>query len=191
MKFIIDRLVRYAEENMTVTKFELAKLRFMLEVIFYNTAEILVIFIFFAIIGKIPEFLVSAIVLVSVRVFTGGFHFRKYRYCFLLSFAVFALIILVLPNVTHIFGIMEGMLLATLIIIFAIAPVSKRNAAHPEERNFRMKIIAIVITLIYSVLLFFLRDHSFASIVVWALFLQAIQLIPGKLLMVYRGSNSI
>ena len=181
----------YADANMTVTKFELAKLRFMLEVIFYNTAEILAIFIFFAIIGKIPEFLVLAIVLTSIRILTGGFHFRKYRYCFILSFAIFVLIILILPSITHIFGLMEVMLLATLIITFLLAPVSKRNSAHPEKNNFRMKIIATIIVLIYSVLLLFLRDNPFASIVVWTLFLQAFQLIPGKLLMVYRGSNSI
>jgi len=176
---------------MTVTKFELAKLRFMLEVILFNTAEILAIFIFFAIIGKIPEFFVTAIVLTSIRLPTGGFHFRKYIYCFILSFVIFALIILVLPNITHIFGLMEVMLLTTLITTFALAPVSKRNSAHPEKDNFKMKIIATVIVLFYSVLLLFLRDNPFASIVVWTLFFQAMQLIPGKLMLVYRGSNSI
>jgi len=185
---VLDKLVGYAEANRELSKYDAAKLRFMLELIFLNIMEFALFAIFFAYIGRMVEFLIALGVLMSVRLFSGGFHLKKYRYCVLLSGAVFAAVILVLPDISQMYGVMEVVLLISLLLNIALAPVSKRNAAHPTKHNFIIKMISTVILLVYAFWLLNARDNPYASIVTWMIFIQAVQLIIGKVL-ILRGSN--
>ncbi|MCL2398766.1 MAG: accessory gene regulator B family protein [Defluviitaleaceae bacterium] len=182
MELVVGKLVRYAEANMELSKYDAAKLRYMLEVIFLNTMEFVLFAIFFAYIGRMTEFLIVIGVLMSVRLFSGGFHFKKYRYCVILSFAIFAAVILVLPDVSVMHGMMEALLLLSILLNIALAPVSKRNFAHSKKSNLVMKAISTAIFLVYAVRLLSARDNPYASIITWMLFIQAVQLIIGKIL---------
>jgi len=140
----------YAEANLELIRFESAKLRFMFKVIFLNTMELALIAIFFDYIGRMAEFLVSAGVLMSFRMFSGGFHFKKFRYCTMLKFSIFAAVILILPDVSGTYAVMETLLLVSLLLTIALAPVSKCNVAHTAKNNRRFKIISADVLLAYS-----------------------------------------
>ena len=185
MNYVIGRLMVYAEANLDITKFESAKLRFMLEVIFLFIAQLVTYTIFFAYIGKLTEFLILAVVMMCIRPFSSGLHFKNFMYCFILTFAILAAIILVLPDVSSTYAVMEAMLLTTVILNVALAPVSKRNSAHSAKSNFYFKILSTMILLVFSFLLLNARDNPYASIIVWMLFIQSVQLIIGKLKIQY------
>lgn len=188
MKFILDKLMGYAEANMELSRYDAAKLRFMLELILLNTTMLTSFAVFFLFIGRAAEFFIVTGVLVSVRWFCGGFHFKKYRYCVALSFALFAAVILLLPDISGVYGVMEGLLAISILINMALAPVSKRNAAHSAKSNLMFKIISTIIFLGYTVFLLLARDNPYASMITWMLFIVAVQLIVGKV-MILRGKG--
>ena len=188
MNLVVDRLVNFAEANRELSRYDVAKLRFMLEVIFLNTMEFVFFAVIFAAIGRMVEFLIVVGVLMSVRVFSGGFHLKKYRYCVLLSGTIFGLVILVLPDISQMVGVMEALLAISILLNIALAPVSKRNAAHSAKNNFIIKMISTAILLIYTFLLLNARDNPYVSMITWMLFIQAVQLIVGKVLILH-GNN--
>jgi len=155
----------------------------MFELIFMNAMEFVFIVAFFALIGRTTEFLVSAGVLISVRTFSGGFHFKKFRYCFMLTFAIFAVVILLLPDISNTYPLMEVLLLVSVFLTAGLAPVSKRNSAHPAKNNLALKIVSTTIVLAYSIWLLTARDNPFASVVTWIIFLQSVQLVVGKIIL--------
>ena len=192
MNLVLGKLVGYAEANMELSRYDAAKLRFMLELILLNVIEFVLFTIFFAYIGRFFEFLVAMGVLMSVRLFSGGFHLKKYRYCFILSFAIFAAAILVLPDVSGMYWVMEGILFVTILLNIALAPVSKRNTAHSAKSNLKLKILSTVILLVYAFWLLSVRNNPYISpyvpIITWILFIQSTQLIIGKV-MISHGKN--
>jgi len=158
----------------------------MFELIFMNVAEFVVIALFFAFIGRITEFLVSAGVLLSIRLFSGGFHLKKFRYCFILTFSIFVFVILLLPNIYNIYIIMEVLLLISGLLIIILAPVSKRNVAHTKRNNLILKIFSVAILLAHSFWIINQKDGVYASIATWMIFIQSIQLIIGRGLIQYE-----
>jgi len=152
----------------------------MFELIFLNVAEFIIIAIFFAFIGRTTEFLVSAGVLLSVRLFSGGFHLKKFRYCFILTFVIFVAVILVLPDISNIYIVMEVLLLISVLLTAVLAPVSKRNAAHTIKNNLTLKAVSVVILLAHSFWILSIRVDPYASIATWMVFVQSVQLLIGK-----------
>jgi len=179
-------MVGFAESNRELSKYDAAKLRFMLELILLNVMEFAIFTVFFTVLSVFIEFLICVGVLMSVRWFAGGFHLKKYRYCVLFSGAVFASAILVLPDVSQTRGAMEALLLVSILINIALAPVSKRNAAHPAKNNLFMKAVSTAILLIYAILLLYIWDNHYVSMITWILFIQSVQLIIGKVLLVAK-----
>jgi len=179
--YITKAIVGYAERKYQFSTFELAKLKYVLEVIFLNTAEMVIIGAFFVAIGMATEFLVSAGVLFSVRTFAGGFHIKKFRYCFVFTAVVFVLIILVLPMI-HITTnwLMEALLMASIVINIALAPVSKRKSGQSPKSRMIFKCISTVILLGYTVFLLNAKQSLYAEIITWTIFIQSFQLIIGK-----------
>jgi len=188
LNLVVGKLVGYAESNMELSRYDAAKLRFMLEIIFLNLSELILFIVIFAAIGRLTEFFVAVGALMSVRIFSGGFHFKKYRYCVILTGTILAAAILVLPDVSQMNGVLEGLIFVTILLNIVLAPVSKRNAAHSRKSNIRMKVISTLILFVYALWLLGSRDNLYVSIVAWMLFIQAVQLIIGKVL-ILRGDR--
>lgn len=181
MDFIVNKIVDKAEENYDFSRFELAKLKYMLEVIILNTGEFILFLGVFAYLGKVAELFVATGVLLSVRTFAGGFHFVKFRYCVIVSLAALWLVIMVLPviDLTN-NGLLEVLLVISLLINIALAPVSKRKSGQTPKVRYIFKGISTAIMLAISYFILNYQDSPFASIAVWILFFQSVQLIIGK-----------
>jgi len=188
--YIIGKIVDYADQNYEFSRFSLAKLKFMLELIFWNAAEFLLFAVVFLCLGKGTEFFVSAGVLMGIRIFSGGFHLKNFTYCVIFSLAFFIMVIMVLPAVDITNGLMEILLAASVLIVAVLAPVSKRNTAHSLKSMYIFKFISIVIALIYTVWLLYNKNSPYAAICTWTIFMQSFQLIIGKGLLLYEKSKT-
>ena len=187
---MVNKIVKYAEQNSQFSRFELAKLKYMLEMIFLNVGELLLLFGIFTFLGKMTEFFVAAAVLLSVRSFAGGFHLAKFRYCVILSVAIFWAIIMILPAIDITQGLMEALLLISILINLLLAPVSKRNYAQLPKNRLIFKCISTVILLIYAFFILRYRDSPYAVISTWTIFFQSFQLIVGRGLILYEKNAS-
>jgi len=187
MDYFTQVILGYAERNYQFSKFELAKLKYMLEVIILNTAEMIIIGAFFIAIGRAPEFFISAGVLFSVRSFAGGFHIKKFRYCFVFTAVVFVSVILILPMIDiTTTGIMEILLVASIVINIALAPVSKRKSGQSPKSKMIFKCISTTIILGFSFLILSAKESPYAVISTWTIFIQSFQLMIGKGMILYE-----
>jgi len=175
-------MLNYAEQNFQFSRFELAKLKYMLELIILNIGEMLLFAVIFIFLGRGTEFLVASIVLLSVRSFAGGFHLAKFRYCVLLSFIIFWAVIMVLPAIDITQGLMEILLIISIVINVVLAPVSKRKSGQSPKSRAIFKCLSTAIILVYAILLLRFRESPFVAIAMWTIFIQSIQLIIGKVL---------
>lgn len=185
--YIIDKIIGYASQNPRFSKYDLAKLRFMLEVLFWNIAEFVFIAMVFIWLDKAVEFFIAFAVLMSIRIFAGGFHFKNMIICTIFTSVVFLLAIMVLPAIDIANGLMEILLLISVLITALLAPVSKRNKTRSLKSKYIFKFIATAILLVYAFLLLQNKTSPFASICTWIIFLQSTQLIIGKGLMLYEN----
>jgi len=183
MNFVLDKLVNHAETNLELSKFEAAKLRFMFESIFMNVVEFIVIAIFFAFLGRFTGFLIAVAVLVSVRSFSGGFHLKKFRYCFVLTSAIFVLGVLILPDISSTGILIEVLLLASVVLTAILAPVSRRNSAHTSKNNLIIKVVSVAIVLAHCIWILIIRNDPYASIATWMIFIQGVQLVIGRVML--------
>lgn len=192
MDYITKGILSYAEERYQFSKFELAKLKYMLEVIFLNTVEMVIIGAFFIAIGRAMEFFVSAGVLFSVRSFAGGFHIKKFRYCFVFTAVVFIFVILILPmiDITST-GLMEVLLFTSLAINAALAPVSKRKSGQSPKSRMIYKSISTAIILGYTVFLLNAKQSPYVEIITWTIFIQSTQLMIGKGMIMYEKKHTV
>jgi len=190
MDYITKAIIGYAEKHYKFSKFELAKLKYMLEVIILNIGELIIIGAFFIAIGRAVEFFVAAGVLISVRTFAGGFHLRNFFYCFVFTAAAFVFAILILPSVDIMTnGLMEALLVASIVINIILAPVSKRKSGQSPKSRMLFKCISTIILLGYTYFLINTRQSPYAEIITWTLVIQSLQLIIGKGMILYEKHN--
>ena len=181
MDYFTKSIVGYAERKYQFSKFELAKLKYMLEILFLNIVETIVIGAFFIAIGRTAEFFVAIGVLLSIRNFAGGFHIKRFSLCFVFSAVIFILVILVLPTIDIMTnGAMEVLLLVSLVINIALAPVSKRKSAQAPKKRMIYKCISTAIILGYTLFLLSSEHNPYAAIITWMIFIQTFQLMIGK-----------
>jgi len=191
MDYITKTIISYAEQNYEFSKFELAKLKYMLETVVLNIAEMVIIGAFFIAIGRAMEFFVALGVLISTRSFAGGFHLKNFLYCFIFTAAVFVSTILILPTIDIMTnGLMEVLLIIAILINIAMAPVSKRKSGQSPKSRMMFKCISTIILLMYIFFLLNTRQSPYAEIITWTLVFQSLQLIIGKGMILYDEKNT-
>ena len=180
LNFFVGKLMNYAEANLEMSRFEAAKLRFMLEVIFLMVVDYIIIGTFFLLLGLFTEFVVITVVLMSLRTLAGGLHVKNYVLCFFITLAVYISAIMILPDISGTRGVLEALLAVSILLNISFAPVSKRNSAHSPRSNLIFKLLSTAVIAAYAVFVLVARDNPYVSMIVWLIFFQSLQLIVGK-----------
>lgn len=191
MGYIINRLVNYADRNIELSRFELAKLKYMLEVVFWNAAELILFILVFLYLGKIVEFFISFGVLMSIRLFAGGFHLKSMYHCAIVSLAALMAIIIFLPLIDISNGLMDALLLSSILITAILAPINKRLKRHSPKVKYRFKFISTAAVITYTILLLSNRTIPYADIITWTIFIQSFQLIIAKMIEICEKKISL
>jgi len=181
---IIKRLLKsirdldhYSEEDVDVA-------RYGFEAVFWEIEKNLYFFLIFLLLGYSIEWLFSLAVIVLIRFFAGGVHVKSVWGCFFLTLLSFIAPILVFPIIvpTNNISIVLVSLFSFLMLILA-APVIPENRKKlvDTSKSPRKKLIAILVTLIWFGFIFSYQHHLLASIAMWTIFLQNVQLFTALL----------
>ena len=127
----------------------------------------------------LPDYIISYLVFVTLRLFTGGIHCKTYWKCFLLSF-VFILICVLLPHFLvirlWILIVIAGFSLI-LPILFAPVTPSFRMIKKKEDRV-KLRVLAVLVTLFWIVTAVLVMPHLiWAEIILYSIILVNVQLI--------------
>lgn len=173
-------IYRTIQNTYHFTDLEMKRLNYTLTVFFYEISKFIILAIVFSAAGLFQEYLVSILVLMPIRIFSGGIHFNHYTSCFLFTSAFFTAPIL-LQSVSVTEPVRLGILVLCLLTTFLIGPVTSQKRPPITYKRYTMfRLISSGLLLIYIFLLEVFRVLPYENICFWVIILQTIQLICAR-----------
>ena len=166
-------------DNGTYKKDDLEKIKYGLEVIYIFITKSLVVFTISYFLGILKYTLLFSLFYSLIRSFACGLHAKKSWVCTLSSAIIFIIIpylckILILP--TTIKFILSLLAIIT-IYRYAPADTQKRPIINKKRRK-NLKVISTLITLIYIILIFTLKNHVLDNTLLLSIVLESIMISP-------------
>ncbi|MHC1724035.1 MAG: accessory gene regulator ArgB-like protein [Aminipila sp.] len=182
MKSISEAYILKLQENNITDELGIIKIRYALAVLKNELLKTLILICIFALMGQLEPFLVVMLLIMPIRVSTGGIHFNKNIPCFLFSLGYFISAIYVLPALQ--FKILTYyVILALSIFIICICPLapSEKRPIISRKKYLQNKYFSLIYLIIFTLILVLIKDHLIIAMSIWALFLHAIELLFLKL----------
>lgn len=159
-----------------------AKLNYFFSCIAYEGSKIILFLIFFAITQHLKGFLYSLIILLPLRIISGGLHFKRYLSCFAFSFGYFYLVNIPLRNIMPAFWLTLIVLCVCILVNYRIGPItSDSRPILTQEAIKRGKLHIFVATAYDTILTALFYETPLAPIGFWTIVLHSVQLVIAKL----------
>jgi len=177
--FFIARILKAYRELNYYDEDDVDVIRYGLEAFLWEIEKFIYMAVIFAVLGFWWQFVACAVVVMTVRPMAGGYHATTAWRCFWITLFGFTMAIVVLPLITlnNAFIAVLGMFSITSTLIAAPTRSEQMEAIANKDKDKLKKSIAAVVTVIWFVVLFIHQAHFLAATVIWAIFLQNLQLI--------------
>lgn len=181
---MIDRwatsLTLMLSKDTNMTNEDSQKICYALNVILQESIKLILLFAIFIIINKLNLFLFSLSILISIRTFSGGFHFESNIKCFFVSLIFFLLscsLSQVAINVPISYYHIAALLSIIIIAIGAPKP-SKNRPIRSIKRKQNLKILSIIFTILwYYILFFYVKNSYLLKCGMLTIIMQSVQLL--------------
>ncbi len=162
---------------------DLEKINYAIETILNEAFKIIILLTLFSILGKLRYFNFSMIILLSIRIFSGGLHSKTFLGCLLWTTLLFIATSIVAPIIPKIsIGIYYLISLFNLSVIITKSPYP--NPYRPiksKKRRQVLKVLAVFFAIFWTiVLLFFTNDICYLNCGIFTILLQSLQLLYVK-----------
>lgn len=182
------QLERYKkiQEMYHFTDSEIQQLHYGVSILWYECSKFILLGIILGLLGRFQEYMITILVLLPLRIFSGGIHFNHYLSCFLFT-GVFIACPIYLQNMVSMPESGQLLLLLVCLITTAIVgPVaSKKRPPLSRERYRLFRRITCGLLLLYIILFGIVRTFPGENICLLVIVLQTIQLLCAK--MVRKG----
>lgn len=162
--------------NTSLTENDTLKIQYTLEVILGDLTKFIILFLIFLILNEIPLFLLSFVILISIKLLGGGIHCKTFYSCLIFTILYFIVILLfskLSPKLNINFFIIFFMV--SFSITFACAPC--HNEKRPIKNKATLKIFSLISLTFWSILFFRLSNVKVCNCIFVSIFLQILQLI--------------
>ena len=179
MNSIVDRFVEKVTEVMVLDDIGIIKIRYAISAVVNEFVKFFVIVILFYMLDMLTPLLFTTLIIIPVRVTTGGLHFNNNIRCFMASLSFFILAVILLPQLEFNRSVYQAILIASgfFILIMPLAPSEKRPIIS-KKKYLLNRYFSFAFTLTFiGVLLFAIHDQYLVRCGIWAFALQAMQLI--------------
>ena len=175
------KLTRYIENNSKFNKpQELEQIQYALHTILNEVFKIIVLIILFGVIGNLNYLLFSMIILLSIRLFSGGLHAKTLLGCLMLTtlfFTLTSIIAPILPKLSPSVYYILSLLSLGIIIIQSPYPNPKRLIKNKKRKQY-LRILAISFSIFWIyILLFKINNSAYLNCGMATILLQSSQLI--------------
>ena len=172
----------YLDTILDISATEKAKLNYFFSCIVYEGSKIILFLLFFTITGHLKEFLYSILILLPLRIISGGLHFKHYLSCFAFSFGYFYVVTTPLRSMIPTFGITFVTLCICVLVNFHVGPVTSDSRPALSAKDIKQGKLHILVATIYdTILTIVLYDTELAPIGFWTILLHSVQLVIAKL----------
>ena len=155
-----------------------AKLNYLFSCLLYEGSKIILFFAFFAITRHLKGFLYSMIILLPLRIISGGLHFKHYLSCLAFSFGYFYLVNIPLMPIIPNLEITLLILCICIVVNYRIGPVtSDSRPTLPPEKIKQARFHIFLATLYDTILTALFYETALAPIGFWTIVLHSVQLV--------------
>lgn len=173
---------------------KLLKIKYGLEIIKNESIKMAILLVLFLCLGLFSEFVFATLILLPVRLFSGGLHMNSNTSCFgfTLLFYVLGVIILPMINIDMILSLLLLTISSTIIICLSPIASQKRPISTMKRYSFLKKasIAMVVIEYVVLLLLLLILPYNYFNIGVWIFCLQSLQLAASKLIIIRKERKS-
>lgn len=157
---------------------DIQKVDYVLRVILSEVSKVLVLLSISIILNVIKPFLFSTMLLILIRPFSGGLHFKKYWKCLLFTMVYYCITIFVKVNWLPVTS--GGIFIMSIVVLYAFSPIASKS--RPKLSTSKMKnnkCTSIILVLILACL-YYLTKASVNFIIPMSLLFQSVQIIIAK-----------
>lgn len=177
IKTLSNTISEYLQKNnSSLTRTDLLKIQYTLEVVIGNIIDFIVVFLIFLSLNEVPLFLLSYVILASIRPIMGGVHCKTFISCLTVTIIYFIIVMLfskLSPRLDNSFYIV--FFIISFIITLAYAP--RPNEKRPVKKSAILKILSLISLTFWGILFFKLSNIQICNCIFVSIFLQIIQII--------------
>lgn len=178
ISFLVEKI---SQANPEFSALELKKMQYGMLCVFDEITKLIPYFFVFYLFSLQNYFIIVFLFFCPIRLFTGGYHAKTYWGCFFITFSMYWILILAGKNLSLNHNILIVFLIISFILICFFSPVDNVNKRiKSKERRKKLKYTSIMITLVQSIICFFL-PQMFITTAVLSIFCAVIMMMIGKL----------
>lgn len=182
-------LSNFIDENMDVSERDKKLLLFSINCILYDVSKLLLFLLIFSLIHRLDLFLFAFVILLPLRMISGGLHFKHYSSCLFFSLGYFLMVTIPLANLYLPQFILLPSLLLCMVTNVLLGPIrSASRPPLPEVEIIKCKKKTLFASCFGIVLVILFRNTEFVSVGYWTILLHSVQLVIAALLK-KRGEN--
>lgn len=174
---LINYFINKIEQLNTYSQDDMSKIKYSLQSIFYEFEKMAIIFCVFFLLDQADYYLITLMVLLSIRINAGGFHNKTNLGCLFFTFSMFFIAINIFPNL-QLNTLMKYILAigAVLTPIFLAPIFSIEKQSIYRGNTLKNKILSSIFT-IFWLMIFFYKNNIYAIPVLGIIVLQNLQLL--------------
>lgn len=171
----------YIQKKYDFTDYQTAQLQFLWKSSLSELSKIIVLALLFH--NQIMDFLVAALLLCSLRIFSGGIHCKTYLGCLITSVGFFVLILKIANPITLPHTLEFILLLLCILIGYYISPITAKCRIQLENKVIAYcRGIYITLLFLFVIALYIFPQNPHLHIGFWVIIFQTLQLIVAKIL---------
>lgn len=184
-------LSEYIDAIPDLSEKEKARLTYFFACIIYEGSKLILFFIYFGMTHNLKSFCYSLMILLPLRIISGGLHFKHYYACLLFSFGYFYFVNIILSEISLSLPIGILLLCICIVINSNTGPIvsDSRPALTPERIKKSRQRITIV-TIYEAMLTIIFYDTPLATVGLWTIVLHSLQLMIANFRK-KRGENDV
>ncbi|ABR46341.1 Accessory gene regulator B [Alkaliphilus metalliredigens QYMF] len=185
MHSLIDIFAYKIYKEKLLSHADIRKMKYAMTVIWNEIVKFIILLIIFSVLDKRNLFLFSLCLLLPIRTFSGGLHFKSSFICFVTSLMFFLLSVVILPNLfTMNINLTIIFITVSILIIYIYSPIpsSFRPILDKKRKRF-LKYLSVFFTILSTFILFTFAltyNKAFFECGIWTICMQAFQLMLGK-----------
>ena len=193
----MDKIRQALKTTYNYSDYELELVKYTLLSIASEFSKILLLYIFYIIIGKVLSFTVFILLLSLIRFNSGGFHCKHYTTCLLLTFVISYLAVVILPQlITPDILFIQFFTIVCILINYYIGPIV--SPLRPSPNSVLLKHCqnnSCLIIFAFFIIVSIFNSHSiiyqYLIIGFWTIILHTCQMMFAKILMFKGGRKNV
>lgn len=176
----MNSIVDYFEREFELSDIDKAKLKYSVDVIFTDVSKILILLVILSFLGLFKEYAYSVLVLLTLRPFTGGLHFKTYTGCLIFT-GFFLITSIILNHKISINFLAPFFFIFSFITMLCTAPIiSKNRPSYSYVKRLQFKILGLVVISVHYIIYMMTEKNPYLTLSIWIILLQSIQLLIKK-----------